>query len=134
MKTNRLIITVILIITGSFLVNLSAQEALKAVAKKCEDVEGVKTSVIRNNSTKVRNGGISTEKKSIIDIRFANNEALKKEILAAFEKDKEQADKIIEDKESGKIVNLHYCFGNTTYFYSENKNGNISFSIMEKFQ
>jgi esterase/lipase len=134
MKTSRLIITGVLIITGSFFVNLSAQEALKAIVKKCENMDGVKTSVIKNNTVKVSNQVTSKEKKSIIDIRFANNEELKKEILVAFEKEQDQADQSIEDKESGRIIRLFYRFGETSYSYSEDKNGNISFTVIEKFQ
>jgi uncharacterized protein YycO len=134
MKTNLLIITAILIVTGSFFVNLSAQEALKAVAKKCENTDGVKTSIVKSRQ------------QSMTSIRFANNEELKKEILAAFEKDRDQADRSIEDKESGKIVSLRYSFGKTSYSYSEDeektfysyskdeKNGGISFSIIERYE
>jgi uncharacterized protein YycO len=112
---------VILIVTGSFFVNLSAQEALKAVAKKCENMDGVRTSILKSRQ------------QSMINIRFANNEELKKEILAAFEKDKDQADRSIEDKDSGKIVCLNYTFGKTSYMYSEDRDG-VSFSIRGRYE
>jgi hypothetical protein len=128
MKSNRLIITGILIITGSFFMNLSAQEALKAVVKKCENTEGVKVSIIKSQK-------VTKEKvvSSVINISFVNNEALKKEILAAFEKDQDQADQSIMDKESGKITRLHYRFGEADYSYLESKDGKISLMIRGKF-
>ncbi|MDR2680368.1 MAG: hypothetical protein LBC47_06115, partial [Tannerella sp.] len=77
MKTNRLIITAILIITGSFLVNLSAQEALKAVVKKCENAEGVDVSIISQKAKEKK------ETNTMTSVSFKNNEGLKKEILDA---------------------------------------------------
>jgi hypothetical protein len=71
----------------------------------------------------------------IINIKFKDNEALKKEILAAFEKDKGTADQEMVFKEGRRLVSLQYCFDRgETYTYSEAKNGDISFVAVAKFQ
>ncbi|MDR1224630.1 MAG: DUF5024 domain-containing protein [Tannerella sp.] len=126
MKTNRLIITVVLIITGSFFMNLSAQEALKAVMEKIEKTEGNKRIVYTISGEKSKRKTIMTS------ISFEYNEELEKEILAAFEKDKDQADRKIESKENGEI-SLRYSFGKISYSYSpkKNKKGWVSFTVME---
>ncbi|MDR1525497.1 MAG: DUF5024 domain-containing protein [Tannerella sp.] len=135
MKTNRLIITAILIISGGFLVNLTAQEALKAVVQKCESMDNVTVSVIRRKITKEKR---ETEKREtmenkvktvVINVSFKNNEELKKEILAAFEKDKNQADQEMMSKENGKVRSLNYRFGETSYIYLEGTDGNVSLSV-----
>ena len=126
MKTNRLFITVVLIITGGFFANISAQEAIKALAKKCESMDNVSVSVVKNRNKETKNVS-----QIITSISFKNDDALKKEILAAFEKDREMADQEVESRGNGKFNSLFYSFGNTQCSYSEDKNGNVSFSIIE---
>jgi len=128
MKTNRLIIAVVLIITGGFFANISAQEAIKALAKKCENMDNVSVSVVRNRDKETKK-----VRQIITSINIKNDDALKKEILAAFEKDKEMADQEVESRENGKFSSLVYMFGKTHCSYSEDKNGNVSFSIIEYF-
>ena len=132
MKTKRLFITVIMIIAGGFFMNISAQEALKALAKKCETLENVEISVVKNkkmNSFMMR-------------IVFTNNESLKNEILAAFKKDREGADHIAENK-SSQNVRLTYRFENIVYTFSllgnrctfsvsENNEGNVG-ALLDDF-
>ena len=126
MKTNRLFITAAIIIAGSFIVNISAQDALKAIAKKCETMENVDISVVRN-----RNRETKKMERTIISINFQNNESLKKEILAAFEKDRSNADQDIEDRKSGRGRELMLRFGSSSYSYSERNDGRFSFSVIE---
>ncbi|MDR1098234.1 MAG: DUF5024 domain-containing protein [Tannerella sp.] len=127
MKTNRLIITAVLIIAGSFFMNLSAQEALKTVMEKIENMAGVKQIGFAKSVQKYK------QKTIITSISFPVNEELEKEILAAFEKDKDQADRRVENKDGRKIIDLRYSFGKISYSYSskKNKNGWVSFTVME---
>jgi hypothetical protein len=123
---------VILIVTGSFGMNLSAQEALKAVMKKCENADSVDVKVVSQKKF-----GETKEKKEttvMIDISFKNNEGLKKEILDAFEKDRDQAKETAENKRNGKIYGLHYRFEKSYYSYSEDMDGKVSFVFREDFQ
>ena len=126
MKTNRLFITAAIIIAGSFIVNISAQDALKAIAKKCETMENVDISVVRN-----RNKETKKVDQYIMSITFEKNESLKKEIIAAFDKDRVNADQEIEDRKDGRVRNMMLRFGSSHYSISENPNGRITFSVNE---
>ena len=139
MKRNRLFITVAAIVAGSFLINISAQDALKAIAKKCETLENVDVSVVRN-----RNKETKKVEMYIMSVNIKNNEsvkkeivkendALKKEILAAFEKDRINADQEVEDRKNGKIRELLLRFGSSSYTFSESHSGNFSFSVIEDY-
>ena len=128
MKTNRLFITAVLIITGSFIMNISAQDALKAIAKKCENMENVDVSVVRSRdkeTKKVNN--------YVMSITFEKNESLKKEILAAFQKERVNADHEVEDRRNGRIRELLLRFGSSSYSLSERTNGRFSFSVIENY-
>ena len=127
MKTNRLIIAVTLIITGSFFVNISAQEALKAMAKKCENMENIDVSIVKNKDKKTKE-----PTQVVMTFRFTKNDALKKEILAAFEKDKDMAEQETVQKRDG-LTNISYHFGNSFYSFRENKDGKMTFSANEYY-
>lgn len=126
MKTSRLFAVAILLIAGSLSINVSAQEALKAVVKKCETMESVSINIVRN-----KDKGTKELTRSIINISFSNNEALVKEFVAAFNKDREQADQEIENRENGKINRLMLKFGNTRYSFSQEDTGSGSISVIE---
>ena len=126
MKTNRLFITAAIIIAGSFFVDISAQDALKAIAKKCEAMDNVDISVVRN-----RNKETKKVDQYIMSITFEKNESLKKEILAAFDKERVNADQEIEDRKDGRVRSMMLRFGSSLYSISENPNGRVSFSVNE---
>ena len=126
MKTNRLFITAAIIIAGSFIVDISAQDALKAIAKKCETMDNVDISVVRN-----RNKETKKVDQYIMSITFEKNESLKKEILAAFDKERVNADQEIEDRKDGRVRSMMLRFGSSLYSISENPNGRVSFSVNE---
>ena len=128
MKTNRLFITVVLIITGSFFMNISAQEALKAIVEKCESIDNVTVSIVRD-----RNKETKKVTRVITSINFKDNEALKKEILSAFEKDRDMADQEIENRQSGRISHMFFRFGQSNYTFTESEDGTFSFSVLENY-
>ena len=139
MKTKRFLITMIMVIAAGFFVNTSAQEALKAIAKKCETMENVDISVVisKDKETKKNNS-------NMMRIEFNQNEPLKNEILAAFKKDRDDADNIAESKKTqnvqttGKnaenkkiqIIQLTYRFDNIVYTVSI-RGDNCIFSVAE---
>ena len=125
MKTTRLMITLTLIVTGSLWVNMSAQEAIKEVAKKCESLNNIDYSVIRTKDPTTKN-----VVRVMINIKFKDNTALKNEIIAAFHKDRDMADNEMESRRNGR-TNFNYKFGKTSCLFSENNNGEVSFSINE---
>jgi len=128
MKTNRLFITVVIILVGSFFVNISAQDALKAIAKKCENMENVDISVVRT-----REKDTKKVNRYIMNVDFNDNESLKKEILMAFDKDRSNADHEVEGRKNGRGRELMLRFGSSTYSYSERLDGRVSFSVIEDY-
>lgn len=127
MKTNRLMVVLVLLITGCFSMDLAAQETLKALVKKCETMKDVNVNIVRNKDKNTRK-----VTQVITSISFSDNDRLVKEILAAFQKDKNQADQEIENRTNGKVNNLFYRFGSTSYSFSEGEDGAGSLSIIDK--
>lgn len=128
MKTNRLIsIVVIFVIAGCFSTELVAQEAIKALVKRCETMNNVDVNIVRrkNKDSKELN-------RSIINISFNNNEALVQEIVAAFNKDRNAADEEMENRSNGKVNNLTLRFGQTRYSFTQSNNGDASISVIEQ--
>ena len=113
-------------ITGVISADVSAQEAIRAVIKKCETMEDVKISVIRNKDK-------ATKKVTqvITDVSFKNNEALSKEILAAFEKDKDKSDQEIEEWAGGRLKEMLYRFGYSYYTFSQKEDGSCTLTAVE---
>ncbi|MDR2919154.1 MAG: DUF5024 domain-containing protein [Tannerella sp.] len=127
MKTSQLIVVLVLLVAGCFSMDLSAQETLKALVKKCENMENVNVNIVRNKDKTTRKVS-----KVITSISFSNNEVLVKEILAAFNKDKDMADQEIENRSNGRVNNLFYRFGSVSYSFSEDGNGSGSLSVIGK--
>ena len=75
--------------------------------------------------------------KIIKTVTFSNNQKLLDEFVAAFEKDKDAAYKIIDDKKSGKLLPSFYRFGSgkndISYSLSVSKSGKITVSKIERF-
>ena len=127
MKTNRLIISVIFFLTGSLFVNLSAQEALRAIVKKCETMDNIECNIVKARDEKTKK-----VTQYIVSFKFSKNEALKKEILAAFEKDKESANRENIRKKDG-LIDITYFFSNGHYSFREDKNGDMTFTARDYF-
>ena len=68
-----------------------------------------------------------------MNVEFNDNESLKKEILAAFEKDRVNADREVEDRKNGKVRELMLRFGSSSYSYSERSDKRFSFSVVENY-
>jgi hypothetical protein len=128
MKTRNLIVAAILLLTGSLATDLYAQETLKALMKKCENMENVDVDVVRS-----RNKETKKLERVVTEISFKNNQTLVNEIIAAFEKDREMADKEIEEKSNGKIKELFYRFGDNSYSFTQRDNGGGSISVIESY-
>jgi len=127
MKTNRLIISVIFLLTGSLFVNISAQEALRAIVKKCETMDNIECNIVKARDEKTKK-----VTRYIVSFKFSENEALKKEILAAFEKDKETANRENMRKKDG-LINITYFFSNGHYSFKEDEDGEMTFTARDYF-
>lgn len=131
MKSGKVLAVAALLLVGSVLTGVQAQEHLKALVKKCESLDKVDMDVIydKNRETK------KTEK--VIKSLSFTDAQLMNEFLAAFEKDKEAAYKVIETKKKGKIQPSYYCFfsgtTDTAYSFDVRDSGKVSVSVIEKY-
>ena len=107
MKTRNLILTVTLLMAGSWASNLMAQTNLNALMKKGESMEKVNVDVIYDKDRKTKK-----PVKEVITVTFSrkDNPKLLDEFLDAFRKDKEAAYKVMESKIDGKVMPSFYRF------------------------
>lgn len=126
MKTKS-VIAVILLIIGGFCLDVSAQQNIQAVVKKCETMDAVEISVIRK-----RNENTKQLEKEITTISISSNPALVDEFIAAFRQDEPNATQVIDTKIKGKFVPQLYRFGKAFYSFSMDGEGNASVTIIEK--
>lgn len=107
MKTRNLILTVTLLMAGSWASNLMAQTNLNALMKKCESMEKVNVDVIYDKDRKTKK-----PVKEVITVTFSrkDNPKLLDEFFDAFRKDKEAAYKVMESKIDGKVMPSFYRF------------------------
>ena len=124
MKTRNLILTVTLLMAGSWASNLMAQTNLNALMKKCESMEKVNVDVIYDKDRKTKK-----PVKEVITVTFSrkDNPKLLDEFLDAFRKDKEAAYKVMESKIDGKVMPSFYRFAVGTEKY-ESRRSNVSTS------
>jgi len=120
MKKSNGMIAVIFVLLGCFSMESNAQDAIKAVMKKCENMESMTVSTIR---TKGKNNLTSTLTSFNFDA--SANPALVQEIIAAFQKDREKADKNMENKTGGKVTSAYYTFGTSWYSYNYDEKGQL---------
>jgi hypothetical protein len=95
---------------------LSAQEALDALVKKCETMKDVDINIIRKKNSKT--GKLEP---SVVTIDVTDNEKLCQAFLDAFEKDSNQATRTIENRKGGVVNTLFYSFEGVSYSYSPGK-------------
>ncbi|WP_304248472.1 DUF5024 domain-containing protein [Parabacteroides gordonii] len=132
MKAKKTILLCVILLAGCMTEGLKAQESLNALMKKCENMDTIDMNVIYNKNRETK----KTEK-IIKTVTFSNNQKLLDEFVAAFDKDKNAAYKIIDDKKSGKLLPSFYRFGsgNTdiSYSLSVSKSGKVTVSKIERF-
>ncbi|GGJ99275.1 DUF5024 domain-containing protein [Parabacteroides faecis] len=132
MKAKKTILLCVALLMGCMAEGLKAQEHLNALMKKCENMDTIDMNVIYNKNRETK----KTEK-IIKTVTFSNNQKLLDEFVAAFEKDKDAAYKIIDDKKSGKLLPSFYRFGSgkndISYSLSVSKSGKITVSKIERF-
>ena len=127
MKTKSLIVAAIFLVVGSFSMDMFAQDALKALVQKCENMENVNVNVVRSRNKETRK-----LERLVTSISFSDNQALVNEFIAAFNKDKDMADQEIENRSGGKITNVFYIFGDRSYSFSQDDDGSASITVIER--
>ena len=114
---NVLAIAILLIIAG---VNseLMAQDALKALVKKCESAENVEMNVVRRRDEKTLK-----LTRSFTEITIRSNKTLIDEFIAACEKDESSAYDVAYSKKDGKMIPERLRFKSVTFSFSLIKDG-----------
>jgi hypothetical protein len=117
---------VLMLLAEFFSAEAYAQEAIKALIKKCETMETVDINIVlrRNKDTK-------KVIRSVITLQIKSNPALVKEFQDAFQKvsgndfskSQDAPDREIITRRGGKIVNLMYTYGNVSYDFTVEPNG-----------
>ncbi|MDR1407978.1 MAG: DUF5024 domain-containing protein [Tannerella sp.] len=132
MKTKGRLLVGLMWLLGSFSMEANAQEAVKALIKKCENMESIEMSVIRKRD---RNTGdvISNH----ISFKITSNPALAKEFQDAFQKEldsKNKANSEIVTMRGGKIVSALFKYGNSRYFFDVRDGGQgADITVIEHF-
>lgn len=132
MKTKKIILAAFLLVAGAASTEVFAQEHLEALVKKCEKLDNVQMQVIYN-----RDPNTKKLEKTIKSINF-QDEKLLNEFLDAFEKDKEKAYKMAEQKVNGRMQPSFYRFSDgkreVGYFWSVSGAHNVSLSVIENYE
>ncbi|MDH6534433.1 DUF5024 domain-containing protein [Parabacteroides sp. 52] len=126
MKTKHFLLIALLLITGSVCSEIYGQTHIKALVKKCETMDNVELSRVRDRDP------AKNRQRTVTSIMFKNNEELLDLFIEAAKKDEADATQIIESKVNGKMVPSFYRFGNTSFSISQKKDGNaVSISFIE---
>jgi len=136
MKTRNLMIAAVFLTAGSFTMESLAQENIKALFKKCENMDVIDANIVRNKSsnsnvisitysnpisdpsrTDTRNT-LNRSPQSIINMRLKYTPELEKELVAAFRKDQEKATQEVEQRKDGKVTRMLYQFDGSEYSFT----------------
>jgi Domain of unknown function (DUF5024) len=132
MKTKKIILAAFLLVAGAASTEVFAQEHLEALVKKCEKLDNVQMQVIYN-----RDPNTKKLEKTIKSINF-QDEKLLNEFLDAFEKDKEKAYKMAEQKVNGRMQPSFYRFSDGKkdigYYWNVSAAHNVSLSVIEEYE
>ena len=107
MKTKKIILSMALLVVGTSISELVAQEHLNALMKKCESLDNVSVEVIYNKDPKTKK-----PEKNVVSVTFYRQENAKllNDFLDAFKKDREAAYRVMEEKMNGKVMPSLYRF------------------------
>jgi len=122
MKSRNVAIAVILSLLGGVSVESKAQETIQALLKKCENMDSVTVSVIRD---KDKETGKITRDLTNVSFKTNSNPALEKEFLAAFQKEEDKADRVSKNISNGKTTSMLFVFGELQFNYNYNKRTGI---------
>ena len=113
----RNLMAAVLLMAGSFTMGSLAQENIKALVQKCENMDDVDANIVRS-----KGGGSSIRNSTNLTLKYTP--ALEKELVDAFRKDEDKATRVIESKEGGKMTHMMYEFedGKVRYGFNIEKN------------
>lgn len=125
MKTKHVFLVVLMLLAGSFSVNMMAQDNLRALVKKCETLDEVDMNIVRQRNNNLKMTQVITS------LTIKNNPALVKEFLEAFKKDEPSATQAIENKKNGKLQPSYYQFNGVSFSFSQSDEGKASITMIE---
>ncbi len=133
MKTNFLLVAMLLVVFSMITLNANAQQNLNELTKKLETMDNVDMNSVqqRDPQTKKMN--------QLIKNYTVYSKVLVDEIINAFAQDKKDAHTVIEDKKGGKVKSLFYRFmeGNKEITYSfstvEDDVSEAAFTLIENY-
>lgn len=120
-----LFIAAVVLLAGSMATEMTAQNAIAAVVKKCESMKDVNINKVRS-----RDKDSKELTREITNIMISNNPALVNEIVAAFAKDGENALHSSESSSNGKVTSIFYRFENASYSFSQSDDGNATVTVI----
>jgi hypothetical protein len=126
---NRWIAVMALLLAGGVWMELAAQESIDALVKRCENLDNVTISIMRNRHPETKK---VTRSVVSITIPVQSNQALIDDFVAAFQKEREHAEQEVENRGNGKVKNLFYRFEKKSYALAmDDKGKNAVVTIME---
>lgn len=130
----RVVILGLVFVIGGLSTNIWAQTNLKKWVEEAQNIDEVDVTIISERNPKTKK--LSS---SMISINFKNKPELEAKLYDAAKKDRDNADKVIENKRNGKIVPTVYEFNLpnekyklTKYIFSKSKNGSVSVVVKEE--
>jgi hypothetical protein len=115
MKSRFLLISIVLLIAGSFTIECFAQEKIKALMEqieKTDDKDVLEADIVRKNNPTLRTRSFTM----LIKLRFSLE--LEKKLIETFKQDSEKAKQVVEQKKDGKVLHFLYKFDNSTYSFT----------------
>lgn len=132
MKTKKITLAIVLLLTAGLSISMQAQEHLSALVKKCETMDNVDMNVAQNKNRETKK-----PERVIKTLTIKDNPKLVDEFVAAFAKDKEAAYRVIEKKQEGRIVPSFYRFANgktdISYSFSIDQKGLVTITATERY-
>lgn len=126
MKTRYLIIVIVLL-AGNCSIKSYAQDNIKEMIKKCENMDVIEADIVR-----YRNPKIKSMNRSTIFIKMLTSTELEKQLEEAFKQDSNKAIQVVEQKKDDRVSHMLYRFGTSTYSYTIS-NDTISIHAQENY-
>lgn len=96
MKKYQICLLAFILFVGIGTIQVYGQKNLENWVKKCENNESIDMTMISNKNPKTKK-----ETKKVIQIKFKNNESLQKELINAFNRDKDNATRVSMERSNG---------------------------------
>lgn len=125
MKRSKCLALALCLLVGSFSAQLSAQKNLEAVIQKCKSDKTVDKSIVTRKDPQTKR-----LEKVVSSFTIRGNNALRQEVMTAFERDKEEAYQVIQNESNGEVSwFIRFAKANVRTSYSLNVDGDDELSL-----